>query len=235
MPTRGIERWLIQRLSARLGTTPTAPESADGVCANVEFPFPGRLVGAALALASGIDPERDPWLPERMAWPLLEVVEDVARGAVAGAASQPPAGRPGAPVRTAAPTRPPVRRVLGAATRAAARLGPRRGSANGSVRRLAGRALAPAARADRRAERRRASRSGVGAVARRAGARLAAGSDHGVRTDPDSGWPPAGAAGAGRQPRRSPDAAAPLAGAVGQDERADGLGRAHPLAPAARR
>ncbi len=74
VPTRGIERWLVQRLSGRLGISGTP--SSDGVCANVEFPFPGRLVGTALALASGIDPERDPWLPERMAWPLLEVVED---------------------------------------------------------------------------------------------------------------------------------------------------------------
>ncbi len=75
VPTRGIERWLVQRLSGRLGISGT-PSSGDGVCANVEFPFPGRLVGGALALASGIEPEQDPWLPERMVWPLLEVVQD---------------------------------------------------------------------------------------------------------------------------------------------------------------
>jgi exodeoxyribonuclease V gamma subunit len=73
VPTRGIERWLSQRLSTRLGTS---AEGADGVCANVEFPFPGRLILSALAEATGLDPENDPWLPERSVWPLLEVVDE---------------------------------------------------------------------------------------------------------------------------------------------------------------
>ena len=55
VPTRGMERWLTQRMSTALG-----------ICANVEFPFPRRLTGAAVATASGIDPETDPWLPERL-------------------------------------------------------------------------------------------------------------------------------------------------------------------------
>ncbi len=73
VPTRGIERWLAQRLSTRLGTSSGA---ADGVCANVEFPFPGRVIQGALAEATGLDPADDPWLPERSVWPLLEVVDD---------------------------------------------------------------------------------------------------------------------------------------------------------------
>jgi exodeoxyribonuclease V gamma subunit len=73
VPTRGIERWLIQRLSTRLGTS-TAGK--DGVCANVDFPFPGRLIMGALAAASGIDAENDPWVAERSVWPLLEVVDE---------------------------------------------------------------------------------------------------------------------------------------------------------------
>jgi exodeoxyribonuclease V gamma subunit len=73
VPTRGIERWLTQRLSTRLGTT---GERQDGVCANVEFPFPGRLVQGALAAATGIDPENDPWAGGRSVWPLLGVVDD---------------------------------------------------------------------------------------------------------------------------------------------------------------
>jgi exodeoxyribonuclease V gamma subunit len=72
VPTRGIERWLTQRLSTRLG----ASDGVDGVCANVEFPFPGRLILTALAEATGIDPDNDPWLPERSVWPLLTVVDD---------------------------------------------------------------------------------------------------------------------------------------------------------------
>ncbi len=38
VPTRGIERWLTQRLSTRLGA---GEQRRDGVCANIEFPFPG--------------------------------------------------------------------------------------------------------------------------------------------------------------------------------------------------
>jgi exodeoxyribonuclease V gamma subunit len=73
VPTRGMERWLAQRLSHRLGAT---HDRSDGVCANVEFPPPRRLVGDAVAAVSGIAPDADPWLPEHAVWPLLEVVED---------------------------------------------------------------------------------------------------------------------------------------------------------------
>jgi exodeoxyribonuclease V gamma subunit len=73
VPTRGIERWLTQRLSTRLGTT---GDRQDGVCANVEFPFPGRLIQAALAAATGIDPDNDPWVAERSVWRLLDVVDE---------------------------------------------------------------------------------------------------------------------------------------------------------------
>jgi exodeoxyribonuclease V gamma subunit len=71
VPTRGVERWVTQRLSTRLGVG----AGADGVCANVDFPSPRRLVDEAVAAGSGIDPERDPWAPARMVWPLLEVVD----------------------------------------------------------------------------------------------------------------------------------------------------------------
>ena len=71
VPTRGMERWLTQRLSSSLGAT---PGRADGICANVAFPFPYKLVGDAVATASGVDPETDPWSPQRAVWPLLEVV-----------------------------------------------------------------------------------------------------------------------------------------------------------------
>jgi exodeoxyribonuclease V gamma subunit len=72
VPTRGIERWLSQRLSTVLGA---GEDRADGVCANVEFPFPGALVGGATAAATGVDPKADPWRPTRAVWPLLEVVD----------------------------------------------------------------------------------------------------------------------------------------------------------------
>ncbi|HEV2812376.1 MAG TPA: exodeoxyribonuclease V subunit gamma, partial [Solirubrobacteraceae bacterium] len=65
VPTRGMERWISQRLSDRLG-----------VCANVEFPPPRRLVADAVAVAAGVDPDADSWLPERSVWPLLDVVDE---------------------------------------------------------------------------------------------------------------------------------------------------------------
>ena len=73
VPTRGMERWLAQRLSSHLGAQ---PGRADGVCAGVLFPPPRRLIGDAVAAASGIDPDADPWLAERAAWPLLDVVAE---------------------------------------------------------------------------------------------------------------------------------------------------------------
>src|SRR5829696_8734906 len=72
VPTRGMERWLTQRLSTGLGA---APGRADGVCANVGFPSPRRLTDEAVAVASGIEPDADAWLPERLVWALLEVVD----------------------------------------------------------------------------------------------------------------------------------------------------------------
>ncbi|MEX1178248.1 MAG: exodeoxyribonuclease V subunit gamma [Nitriliruptor sp.] len=74
--SRGIERWIAQRLSHHLGTS---PDRGDGVAANVRFPFPGALVGDAVARATGTDPQRDPWRPERLVWPLLDVVDEAVR------------------------------------------------------------------------------------------------------------------------------------------------------------
>ncbi len=70
--SRGVERWLAHRMATRLGAT---PGRSDGVCANLRFPFPGRLVEALLASATGQDAATDPWQPERLTWPLLNVVE----------------------------------------------------------------------------------------------------------------------------------------------------------------
>jgi exodeoxyribonuclease V gamma subunit len=72
VPTRGMERWLTQRMATVLGAR---AGRGDGVCANVLFPSPHRLVTDAVAAASEIDPDADPWLPERAVWPLLDVVD----------------------------------------------------------------------------------------------------------------------------------------------------------------
>src|SRR5918993_1979888 len=73
VPTRGVERWVAQRLANGLGAEAGA---RDGICANVRFPSPRALLADAVAAASGLDPAADPWRPERMAWTLLEVIED---------------------------------------------------------------------------------------------------------------------------------------------------------------
>ncbi|MFC4605860.1 exodeoxyribonuclease V subunit gamma [Rhodococcus kronopolitis] len=71
VPAKGVERWLTQRLSMTLGA-----RDGDGVAANIEFPSPTRLVDAALAAATGVDPDADPWHPARVLWTLLAVIDD---------------------------------------------------------------------------------------------------------------------------------------------------------------
>jgi len=68
VPAKGVERWLSQRLSHRLGT---APGRGDGVCAGVRFLQPASLVGLLL----GRDRD-DPWHPDRLVWPLLATIDD---------------------------------------------------------------------------------------------------------------------------------------------------------------
>jgi exodeoxyribonuclease V gamma subunit len=74
VPTRGVERWLAQRLSHQLGT---AVDSDDGVCAAVDFCSPRRLIARALDGINTVG--EDQWQPGRAVWPLLRVIEE-ARG-----------------------------------------------------------------------------------------------------------------------------------------------------------
>ena len=67
VPAKGVERWLSQRLSHRLGT---APGRGDGVCAGVDFRSPRSL----FAVVSG-RPDDDPWAADALAWPLLRVID----------------------------------------------------------------------------------------------------------------------------------------------------------------
>ncbi|TIC85046.1 exodeoxyribonuclease V subunit gamma [Nocardioides sp. GY 10113] len=68
VPARGVERWLTQRLSHRLGV---GPRGGDGICAGVRFLQPATLVGLLL----GRDAD-DPWHPDRLVWPLLETIDE---------------------------------------------------------------------------------------------------------------------------------------------------------------
>ena len=67
VPAKGVERWLTQRLSHRLGA---GPRGSDGICAGVRFLNPRSLV----ALLTGTERD-DPWDPDRLVWPLLDVVD----------------------------------------------------------------------------------------------------------------------------------------------------------------
>src|SRR6201992_1550601 len=66
VPARGVERWLSQRLSHGLG----ARRGGGGVCAGVSFRSPGSLIAEITGTV-----DEDPWSPEAMTWPLLEVID----------------------------------------------------------------------------------------------------------------------------------------------------------------
>ena len=74
VPSKGVERWITQSLAAVLGTV-----DGDGVCANVHFPSPARVVATALTAGTGVDPRDDPWSEHRLVWVLLDVVDRCAR------------------------------------------------------------------------------------------------------------------------------------------------------------
>lgn len=72
VPARGVERWLSQRLSHVLGRS----AGADGVCAGVAFRSPGSLIATLSGVSSGTGArEDDPWSPDALTWPLLEVID----------------------------------------------------------------------------------------------------------------------------------------------------------------
>ena len=66
VPARGVERWLSQRLSHRLGRG----AGDDGVCAGVSFRSPRSLIAEITGTA-----DADPWSPDTLVWPLLEAID----------------------------------------------------------------------------------------------------------------------------------------------------------------
>ena len=191
VPTRGMERWLTQRLSAGLG----ARRAAATACARTSTSRRrGGWSATRCAAASGIDPERDPWLPERAVWPLLEVVDECLGRAVAGGrwprtsatadgaraafARRPPPRRPVRPLRAA----PAGACVRGVGRPAAGRRAGRPSCGGGCAQRIArarpGRAAASRAcarlRDDAGARRpaRRGSRCSASRACRRATSRV---------------------------------------------------------------
>ncbi len=70
VPAKGVERWITQRLAGVLGAV-----DGDGVAAGLAFPSPSRLVDEALAAATGVAADDDPWAPGRVLWALVDVVD----------------------------------------------------------------------------------------------------------------------------------------------------------------
>ena len=71
VPSKGVERWLAQRLSHTLGAV-----DGDGVCANVVFPSYTRLLDDAVtAVHDGYAEAVERWAPQRAVWPLLRVID----------------------------------------------------------------------------------------------------------------------------------------------------------------
>lgn len=72
VPAKGVERWLAQRMSHRLGagTGPDGQRRSDGVCAGVRFLNPHSLVALVLGIEVG-----DPWHQEQLAWAVLRAVD----------------------------------------------------------------------------------------------------------------------------------------------------------------
>lgn len=72
VPTRGIERWLTQRIASELADR----TSGDGVCANVGFPSPRRLVRDVLRAVPELASALDAWEGPALTRTVVSVVDD---------------------------------------------------------------------------------------------------------------------------------------------------------------
>ena len=134
VPARGVERWLSQRLSHRLGTS---GERGDGVCAGVEFRFPRSLIAELTGTR-----DEDPWAPDALAWPLLVGARRVDGRALGGhpgrrtSGTATPATRPSSGAAAATPWRagwPGCSRRTPPSARSSWSTGPRAGRPTGSA------------------------------------------------------------------------------------------------------
>ena len=72
VPSKGVERWVMQQLALRLGTAGVR----DGVAANIAFPSPARLAGDVMSTLAGWTPDKDPWTGSRLVWAVLAVIDE---------------------------------------------------------------------------------------------------------------------------------------------------------------
>lgn len=66
-PSVGVQQWLREQLARRLGVS---EGRGDGVVANVDFGFPGRLISRTLST----DPADDPWALEALTFHVLDLL-----------------------------------------------------------------------------------------------------------------------------------------------------------------
>ncbi|KQR98486.1 hypothetical protein ASG12_08575 [Williamsia sp. Leaf354] len=81
VPAKGVERWLAQTLSMRLGTSsvPRSPavvtDDSDGIAANIDFASPAELTERILAAVRGHRRRDDPWAAARVQWMMVDVLD----------------------------------------------------------------------------------------------------------------------------------------------------------------
>ena len=68
VPSRGVERWVVQQLARRLGAGSHDGIRQDGIAANIDFPFPRQLVSRAI----GVVERSDPWQVGALTWSVLQ-------------------------------------------------------------------------------------------------------------------------------------------------------------------
>jgi exodeoxyribonuclease V gamma subunit len=71
VPTRGIERWLTQRIASELGLR----GAGDGVCANVRFPSPHDLVHGVLQSVPDLAASAEAWHRPALVAALVEAID----------------------------------------------------------------------------------------------------------------------------------------------------------------
>ena len=79
----GVRQWTTRQLSRRLGVSQSGAARADGIVANIEFPFPDRLLTRLLGA-----PDHDPWALSNLVWVVLDELQQGAGDPALG-----PAGR----------------------------------------------------------------------------------------------------------------------------------------------
>lgn len=71
VPSRGIERWLTQRIASGMAER----GQGDGICANIEFPSPARLVRRTVTKIPEVEASMRAWEGEGLVANLIEVID----------------------------------------------------------------------------------------------------------------------------------------------------------------